>query len=409
MLNINTNDQSWRDACLFNKKRAIIADEESPANGSADFMAAIAGFSLTHSELIAFHAMLKVQEISRQASNLATTSQEMFAQTQEITASIEQINSAMQQVTVSSEESVGRINQLTDLSHEVEHVLNSMVNNAGELSQQISSIDNISQNVSDIADQTNLLALNAAIEAARAGEAGRGFNVVAEEVRKLAGQTKDAVSNVKHISEQMHLKSTTTGTDVENVKSTFQNYLDGFSTISSSIKETTGHTEECATTIESISQAMQQQTTIAETVSQVSDELNHTSEFISGLLRNEADALCNIVNPCLKVSDSDEILSILAARLLDHGAFLKKTIKEAGRNLGVTNYMECAFGQWYEANKGQYGHLEAYVEVDKPHRRVHEAAAELSKQCTSDNVDELMKASADMLAGFIKLYQTFIQ
>ena len=80
----------------------------------------------------------------------------------------------------------------------------------GDISKQMEQIVNI---VNSIADQTNLLSLNASIEAARAGEYGRGFSIVAGEVRKLSEETKQSVSNVANLISNTH-------TQVENLTKT---------------------------------------------------------------------------------------------------------------------------------------------------------------------------------------------
>lgn len=112
------------------------------------------------------------------------------------------------------------------------------------------------------------------------------------------------------------------------------------------------------------------------------------------------------VSPNLKISDSHSLVNVLAARLIDHAGFLRKTMTEAGRGMKVTAHQECAFGRWYNDNKGKYGDIQAFKEIDEPHRRVHEAGAKLSNSCTSENVEELMQASTGILKSFIKLYDT---
>ncbi|ABW19664.1 heme NO-binding domain-containing protein [Alkaliphilus oremlandii] len=105
------------------------------------------------------------------------------------------------------QKSFHEIKQTTELINDVKTKFSEVNNHGMDLSVQANKIMDISSTVESIADQTNLLALNAAIEAARAGEAGRGFTVVAEEIRKLAEHSKSAVgeinNNLMHFIQQI--------------------------------------------------------------------------------------------------------------------------------------------------------------------------------------------------------------
>jgi methyl-accepting chemotaxis protein len=148
-----------------------------------------------------------IQEQRKETEQVATAMNEMATTAQQIAVSISHTSSsagdASEQANDGSrvvQQTIEQINKLTEAVEESAQTI-------GEVEQHSETISAVLDVIKGIADQTNLLALNAAIEAARAGEQGRGFAVVADEVRALAGRTQQSTNEINEMIGQLQVRS----------------------------------------------------------------------------------------------------------------------------------------------------------------------------------------------------------
>ncbi len=232
------------------------------------------------------------EELANQVRQASLGAQEQAARISETATAMEEMNSTVLEVARNAGTTAEASNQARDKaaagSSEVQKVVAGMatINSGAEelraemedLSRKAESIGAILNVISDIADQTNLLALNAAIEAARAGEAGRGFAVVADEVRKLAEKTMQATAQVGQAIRGIHMaKVENTVRMVDDVTALANNSGMALS--------------EIVSLVDSESDQIRAIATASEEQSATSEEINRSIEEVSRIASETASAM----------------------------------------------------------------------------------------------------------------------
>lgn len=236
------------------------------------------------------------QQVSISTDNQASSTASAAAAIEQLTVSIDHVGNSTDDVNKQAIEtgsqaraSVATVQQtvldMNKVNEQVEHTAEQMQ----QLAQQLARIGNITTVISDVAEQTNLLALNAAIEAARAGEQGRGFAVVADEVRKLAERTSNSVKEItamvttiqsvaasavesmhssQKVAEQVVSAANQIGLAMSGIQTSTISVQEAISSVSDALREQRGASTELAQNIESIAQMSEENSAAVATVSQ---------------------------------------------------------------------------------------------------------------------------------------------
>jgi methyl-accepting chemotaxis protein len=236
----------------------------------------------------------QVAEGSRQQSAAASS---MAAAVEEMTVSIDQVSSNANEARSASRHSCAlseqggqviqnAVAEMAKIEGSVEqssHIIKS-------LEEQSSDISAIVQVIKDIADQTNLLALNAAIEAARAGEQGRGFAVVADEVRKLAERTAKSTQEITSMIEKIQGGTRDAVTSMESGASRVNNGVTLANQAGESITQIETEATRVAEVVSAISESLKEQSTASNDIAKNVEIIAHMAEENSSAVQQTAEA-----------------------------------------------------------------------------------------------------------------------
>jgi methyl-accepting chemotaxis protein len=236
------------------------------------------------------------QEQSKRVGETATAMEEMSSTVLEVAKNASQAAESAENAKSKAEGGEAVVYQVIKGIGDVQEKALGLKTDMTTLGRQAESIGQILNVISDIADQTNLLALNAAIEAARAGEAGRGFAVVADEVRKLAEKTMTAT---KEVGDAIRDIQNGTKKNIDNVEQAVEKIgaatgLAGKS--GDALKEIVALVDVTSEQVRSIATAAEEQSATSEEISRSIEDINRISAETSDGMQQSAHAVAELAN-----------------------------------------------------------------------------------------------------------------
>jgi len=243
-------------------------------------------------------------------SNISATLEEISAGSQQISAGASDVNVSTQNAVAEAGRGMGMLEQLVTQNEQINQSMGEITVVTTHLSQGSEKIKGIVDVINGIAAQTNLLALNAAIEAARAGEAGRGFAVVADEVRKLAEQsasaTKDIAEIISNMGDEINIAVATVGQANKEVLKGKESALitqEGFKVIIEKLAGVQTGVEQIAVAVDETAKGTQTMVISIENISSVAHRTSVNSETVAASSEEQSAGMHEINENVVNLSN----------------------------------------------------------------------------------------------------------
>ncbi|MGL5325538.1 MAG: methyl-accepting chemotaxis protein [Aeromonas sp.] len=234
-------------------------------------------------------AVDELQRQQQEVTMVATAVTEMASATMEIAGNAENTAAAAQQSAQSSEQGKVLVNKTRHSINGLAEEVGQATGVIGELSRHAQAISGILSTIQGIAEQTNLLALNAAIEAARAGEQGRGFAVVADEVRVLSRRTQDSTQEIQSTIETLQQTTARAVSLMQTSQSLADNSVQDADAAAAALEEITQAVSLISDMAGQIATAAEEQTQVTGEITQNTTAIKDVSDEITAAAMRDLD------------------------------------------------------------------------------------------------------------------------
>ncbi|MBT0666491.1 MCP four helix bundle domain-containing protein [Geobacter pelophilus] len=325
------------------------------------------------------------EQVASETTTVATAGEEMAATSGDIAKNCQLAAESASQASEQANHGSTIIKNSIAVMERIAQRVSESAKTVGSLGEKSEQIGAIIGTIQDIADQTNLLALNAAIEAARAGEQGRGFAVVADEVRALAErttkatkeidtmiksiqqETKTAVSSMEEgvvQVEQGTQEAARSGEAIDSILAQISNLSMQVSQIATAAEEQTATTSEISGNMQRITDVVRQSSQSAHESSVEASRLNTLAESLMA----DLNKFTIEENVALSLKKAKSAHMIFTGKIRAH---LSGATRLDPNNLPT--HLTCAFGKWCQGTgKELCGHQQLFREIEGPHAKVHD-------------------------------------